>query len=757
MMVLLPVATLAAENPQATATGGDLLVDLTAKGVRVARAEKGVPLTPASKASKLEIVQSFLAAKGHQAGALASLRAVKQNRSVRRPVTHVTYRQVVDGLEVYGTYVKASVDDDGELVSVVENVVPRPAGGVMPASIAPRDALASALRSLYPGRWAALLDAEHEVAAAGNETRFTKGSFFYAAPTVTRVAIPFANGLREGFLVETWENATNELWHTLVGDDGQIVYRELRTNSDTYKIFPDHPGNSTQTIVSGPGAGNAESSSGWVFSNTTTGNNVDAYLDRDNNNSADSGGRPVSSTQSFTATADLTQAPTTSTNQMVAVQNLFYLNNKIHDTLYRHGFTEAAGNFQENNFGRGGSGSDSVNAEAQDGGGTNNANFATPTDGSNPRMQMYLWNRTTPSRDGDLDSDIVWHEYGHGLTWRMIGSMSGPLAGAIGEGNGDVLSILANNDDRVGEYSYNSSTGIRRYRYTNYPLTYGDVTGSSVHNDGEIYAATMWYLWQLWQAEGLSLDLLYDYMIDGMNYTPARPAYEDMRDGILAAITDPAHECLVWQAFAHFGIGVGANGSESCNFIRCTVSITESFTVPAEYADCSGGGTPTNNPPTASFTSSVSGLTASFTDTSGDSDGSVVSWSWNFGDGATSTTRNPSHAYATGGTYTVTLTVADDDGATSTATGSVTVAAPSGISLTASGYKVRGIHTIDLTWSGASGGTVNVYRNGQLVATTSNDGAYTDSTGQKGGGVTYTYQVCETSGSACSNTATVNF
>ena len=50
-------------------------------------------------------------------------------------------------------------------------------------------------------------------------------------------------------------------------------------------------------------------------------------------------------------------------------------------------------------------------------------------------------------RDGDLDSDIVWHEYGHGLTWRMIGKMSGPLAGAIGEGMGDVLAVIANEDD----------------------------------------------------------------------------------------------------------------------------------------------------------------------------------------------------------------------------------------------------------------------------------------------------------------------
>jgi hypothetical protein len=68
-----------------------------------------------------------------------------------------------------------------------------------------------------------------------------------------------------------------------------------------------------------------------------------------------------------------------------------FLNNTIHDILYRHGFDEAAGNFQVDNFGKGGVGDDPVRAEAQDGGGTDNANFATPPDGSRPRMQVYLW------------------------------------------------------------------------------------------------------------------------------------------------------------------------------------------------------------------------------------------------------------------------------------------------------------------------------------------------------------------------------
>ena len=91
-----------------------------------------------------------------------------------------------------------------------------------------------------------------------------------------------------------------------------------------------------------------------------------------------------------------------------------------------------------------------------------------------------------------------------------------------------------------------------------------------------------------------------------------------------------------------------------------------------------GGGGGSNAAPTANFTYTTSGLTASFTDTSSDSDGSIVSRSWNFGDGSTSSSANPSHTYASAGTYTVTLTVTDDDSATNTKTQSVTVSSGGG-------------------------------------------------------------------------------
>jgi PKD repeat protein len=92
------------------------------------------------------------------------------------------------------------------------------------------------------------------------------------------------------------------------------------------------------------------------------------------------------------------------------------------------------------------------------------------------------------------------------------------------------------------------------------------------------------------------------------------------------------------------------------------------------------GGTtppPTNNPPVASFTFTTNDLTASFNASgSSDSDGTIVSYAWDFGDGTNGSGVTTSRTYAAAGTYTVTLTVTDDDGATGTKSQNVTVTAP---------------------------------------------------------------------------------
>jgi extracellular elastinolytic metalloproteinase len=124
---------------------------------------------------------------------------------------------------------------------------------------------------------------------------------------------------------------------------------------------------------------------------TTEGNNVIAYTDRDANNQPDPGSAPDGGPGlDFNFPADLGEHPQTYPD--AAVTNLFYWCNVVHDLTWRYGFDEAAGNFQANNYGRGGVGGDSVRCEAQDGSGQNNANFSTPArDGGQPRMQMFLW------------------------------------------------------------------------------------------------------------------------------------------------------------------------------------------------------------------------------------------------------------------------------------------------------------------------------------------------------------------------------
>lgn len=113
------------------------------------------------------------------------------------------------------------------------------------------------------------------------------------------------------------------------------------------------------------------------------------------------------------------------------------------------------------------------------------------------------------------------------------------------------------------------------------------------------------------------------------------------------------------------------------------------------------------------------------------------------------------------GLHTVSATAVDAAGNSAVASITVTVdnisdPPPSGITLSARAYKVKGLQRADLTWSGAAGGNVDVYRNGVLLVTTPNDGSHTDNIGKKGGG-SYTYKVCDAGTSTCSNEATVTF
>lgn len=173
-----------------------------------------------------------------------------------------------------------------------------------------------------------------------------------------------------------------------------------------------------------------------------------------------------------------------------------------------------------------------------------------------------------------------------------------------------------------------------------------------------------------------------------------------------------------------------------------------------------GGGTtpPENQAPNAGFTFTTNNLSVNFTDTSSDTDGNVVSWDWNFGDGGTSTEQNPVHTFNAAGTYNVSLTVKDDDNASDSYSTQLTVSegsTGSDITLTASAYKVRGVRYVDLSWSNTTGANVDIKINGTTETTTANDGSETLNLGRISG--TFIFTVCETDNSACSNEVTIVF
>lgn len=151
----------------------------------------------------------------------------------------------------------------------------------------------------------------------------------------------------------------------------------------------------------------------WLADDATTtqGNNVSAYVDAIAPDGLTNGDYTAETTGDFTFdyTYDVEQAEYSLDNRKAAIVNLFYLNNYLHNDYYDHGFDEASGNAQNDNYGRGGVEGDALRAEVQDNSGFNNANMSTPADGGSPRMQMYLWETTQAVNGVDFGITVSSH------------------------------------------------------------------------------------------------------------------------------------------------------------------------------------------------------------------------------------------------------------------------------------------------------------------------------------------------------------
>ncbi|RFU81079.1 fungalysin metallopeptidase [Trichoderma arundinaceum] len=537
-------------------------------------------------------------------------------------IGHVHFKQTVHGIDIDNADFKVNIGKDGRVFSHGNSFF----SGKLPQESPlkkrdfsdPTDALRGAIDILGLPVQADGATAE---AKEGTEKYALKGTS--GAVTDPEARLVYL-AKEDGTLSLTWRVETDIL------DNWLLTYVDANTNKEvhgvvdyvsdfaSFEVFPwgtNDPTEGSRQVLTDPWRLDASPFT-WVGDGTTNytttrGNNAIAQVNPTGGNDYLNNYRPTSANRAFEYPFSLSQTNPVDYRD-ASITQLFYTANKYHDLLYVLGFTEAAGNFQLNNNGKGGKGNDFVILNAQDGSGTNNANFATPADGSNGRMRMYIWTVSTPRRDGSLEEGIVIHEYTHGLSTRLTGGpansgcLSGVEAGGMGEGWGDFYatairlkpSDTRNTDYALGSWASNDVTGVRQYPYstslTTNPLTYKSVnTQNEVHSSGTTWASILYeLLWNLidkhgkndgdfptFDSQGVPTDgkfLALKLVLNGLALQPCTPTFVSARDAILdadRALTGGDNLCELWTAFAKRGLGSGAKYSST--------NRTESFTIPA--------------------------------------------------------------------------------------------------------------------------------------------------------------------------------
>ncbi|HMG36534.1 MAG TPA: M36 family metallopeptidase [Blastocatellia bacterium] len=651
-------------------------------------------LTPPSTRKHERIVRDFLTQNvdlyGLTPKQISRLKKAADYTNPSGNLSWVTFRQEINGLPVFQGELSAALKPSGELVRTVSRLLP----GLDDTAVAPGIRTASAgtnASGAISAAQAVARAAETIGVSVDPDSLLVKESspdgrtfVFEPGPFADEIKVelqyfPLEPGVVElAWSMVLWED--NPAYYSIVdAEGGELLWRknitDEQTQTATYSIYNDDSPTPLSPSNAVPGSGiqgapisrtlftliselPAFDNLGWITDggNTTTGNNVDAGLDIVAPNGIDPTGRPSGNpfrvfdfsynpAPGIPAPGD---APIGADYRNGIVTNLFFWTNRYHDLVYQLGFTEAARNFQQNNFGRGGLGNDFVRAEAQDFSGTNNANFSTPPDGSLPRMQMFIFTGPTPQRDGDIDADVFLHELTHGLSNRLHNNASGlgvTQAGGMGEGWSDFYAraLRSSADEDVdGVYAAgayvtlniragftdNYYYGIRRFPYavkTNVgangkphnPLTYADIdpaqinltdgafprgpigsaNAAEVHNIGEVWCMMLLevrarLIHRLGWAAGNQRAL--QIVTDGMKLDPVNPTLINARDSILAA--DCAgfggeDELDIWDGFATRGLGASAKGSVG------TTAVTEAFDLPnlklgtISFADgCSNSG-----------------------------------------------------------------------------------------------------------------------------------------------------------------------
>ena len=586
-------------------------------------------LTEPARGDPLDIVLDYIRdpdkIPNHTEADFANPKLTDRYVSRHNGVTHIYLRQRHQGIEVYNGNLNTNVLPDGRIINLHNDFVPDLASEVnrtVPV-ISARQAIehAAGYYKLNPdGSFEPLPVADPDVAA--REQLFTPSGISLEPIPAKLNYVALENGpTRLAWnLVIQFTDKVRWMDLNIDAENGTLLSEANWVSSADYKVyrFPlESPNDGGRSIEIEPHNTTA-SPFGWHDTNgvpgaeftDTRGNNVNAQEDADDNNTG--GTRPSGgSGLSFNFSANLSQAP--ASYQPAVTTNLFYWNNVIHDVLWHYGFDEQAGNFQENNYGNGGAGSDPVEADSQDGSGTNNANFGTPPDGSNPRMQMYIWTGPNPDRDSSFDNGIIIHEYGHGVSNRLTGGPANASAlvssqsRGMGEGWSDWLALTlthqvgdtATTARGMGTYVLGQSStgaGIRPYRYSTSmvvnPQTFGDLARGELsvpHGIGSVWCATLWEVyWALIGAHGYDSNLIngasgnniaLQLVLDGMKLQPSNPTYTEARDAIIMADqvnNGGANFDLLWAAFAKRGLGASAYDGGAAS----SLAVVEAFDIP---------------------------------------------------------------------------------------------------------------------------------------------------------------------------------
>jgi extracellular elastinolytic metalloproteinase len=540
--------------------------------------------------------------------ALAGLTLRKSYRDTAG-IRHLSYVQSVHGIPVFGNGLKAHVTANGRLLQVDGSplaTLPRHVGA---AKISPLRARNLAIKDTF-GR-------EH---ATGVQRSVGPGrsTTFHNGDRAKLVLFKTLSGLRLSWQVVTM--GTGYL-HVIDATTGRTLYRRNLVQSDSGKVWQNYPG--------APRGGHQElvnfTAHGWLPNNSPrlAGNVAHVFSDVNDDNVAEpseeiapSGHKlwnyplatfdPAACVSDFICSWDPEVADSWQTNRAQnAVQVLSFLG-RWHDHLAAKpiGFTRAAGNFEAVD-------GDAVQANAIDGADTagglpdanhiDNANMSTPPDGTPPTMQMYLFHQpgtAFPDEDpfiatnGGDEADVVYHEYTHGLSNRLVVDANGVStlgniqAGSMGEAWSDFYAAdflvdqglfrdgHADGDVRIGQYvgwgndlirtqPLDCAVGSTSAKCPGTPgagaggYTYGDfgkIAGApEVHADGEIWGETLWDL-----RDKLGSNLTENLVTRAMSLSPSNPSYLDERNSILEADMALRHgkdQALIWRVFAARGMG----------------------------------------------------------------------------------------------------------------------------------------------------------------------------------------------------------